>query len=701
MPTLSMAATTTPRASHSVSPTLSRTAVVTQTPNPTRTDSRPPTLTTAVSHTHDVTRSQSPPTTHTAPITTSHSGTVSATLRASITITTAQTASGGQPTHTQPPTHTQRATPTFPRTLTPNTPAPTPAAVGAAPGVSAGTTTGAVIGVVSSPFSGPDALTNIQVLAIFAVMQCRVPGVGSDSARSMLSPLAAGAGRFKYLVGQLLLIVGVVALYAAAIGVVSLITKSYTRAKNILRHPRALPLLHLVTLPGLTFESAMVAYGNDPPITAAERAVGCFMVLVCILSVALYVVVLIRAHREHRISSFATAYSQANLNRFPRLVVFALLPKSWWDDEFLHTACVVAAPLRPSRAMIAGPHGYFRVLLVALVCAVRPGEDGWCDGILITAALICFAHAGFLLLALPYRVPINSIIQFTQSAIVGVVAVGNVAGFSSDVSGALGLTIVGAAILSVVVDMAVFLIEWRVLKTFVEVGEDEELPRVSVWYGEDGVGGNGPSEQQPCSYDSEEMLALAAGGGPRRGSATYNVDDSPSEQIASESFLSLQAMSQAGAAPNHSENPSLENTLGTTPNHNGLRYLTHGTRSHSSSNNSGSKGSSWQRSPQSPAGRLYSPKDTSLGDFVRSSSFSAAHRAHGVGATSLHNEADKTPRMAPTDFAPLYLSADRSSINVEANNTYELVPLDFGAPTPCRTSHKPIRLLHTTASSDQ
>eukprot|EP00742_Colponemidia_sp_Colp-10_P015333 GILJ01017494.1.p1 GENE.GILJ01017494.1~~GILJ01017494.1.p1 ORF type:complete len:807 (+),score=64.09 GILJ01017494.1:111-2531(+) len=188
------------------------------------------------------------------------------------------------------PTSTTTASPTslpteFTNSTFNSTASPSP--VGSPPGfVGVVIATGAVA-VGTSPLLGIEALLSIQLISVFGSMACSVPGVGGSSISYILTPIQMSLGNYGKFVGQVIMYLALVSLYGAALLVLSAVTKSTEKACRMLRHPRAIPLIHQLLISGFTYEACMLLYGNDDP-APWERLVGAVGLVLSICSVAVY-----------------------------------------------------------------------------------------------------------------------------------------------------------------------------------------------------------------------------------------------------------------------------------------------------------------------------------------------------------------------------------------------------------------------------
>eukprot|EP00743_Colponemidia_sp_Colp-15_P013355 GILK01015486.1.p1 GENE.GILK01015486.1~~GILK01015486.1.p1 ORF type:complete len:861 (-),score=-0.39 GILK01015486.1:244-2727(-) len=379
--------------------------------------------------------------------------------------------------------------------------------------VSVSVTTG-VVAVGSGPLSGIDSLMSIQLLSILSTMSCKVPGVGGNSMKNFLTPLKVDLGNYGSLVGQIILCAAVFSVYGLALAALTMVY-TYEKATNVLRHPRLLPIMHQLLFSGLAYECCMLAYGNASP-TPGERAVGCIVLALCLISVIAYPIVthlgfipwhdspVERSAVSHRLDvdkwpgddvpaeldNDGADAKEASLSRRERVAKvfcgtameesygsyteedlgmvwaplrYTVTPKTYWLRPVLRTSRCVHSGLRPERARLAVAHAMYRAALICIVCSVPAQSESWCSGILITAAVICFLHAMFILWTWCFRIPLENIAQALQSAAVGAVAVSNAVEADDSVATSIAMVMMAGSFLAMIIGVLSFYVEWQIL----------------------------------------------------------------------------------------------------------------------------------------------------------------------------------------------------------------------------------------------
>eukprot|EP00742_Colponemidia_sp_Colp-10_P014837 GILJ01016900.1.p1 GENE.GILJ01016900.1~~GILJ01016900.1.p1 ORF type:complete len:624 (+),score=75.30 GILJ01016900.1:1-1872(+) len=367
---------------------------------------------------------------------------------------------------------------------------------------------------------GPDALLSMQLLALFVMVACSIPGVNKGGMSSLLTPLRlSDLNRFEGLVGQIVVIVGAYTAYGAAVLVLSLFVQGgIKRSLEILRHPRAVPYVHQLALSGFMLEACYLLYGNPSP-TVGERVAGAAALAVSIVSIGAYYFIAAQAAwsdtakamsmREGAVEEGKLAiaasynpitgtdafwvdnaipYQSEVYTSVPQPFRFLLVPTDHWARHVLQSGRVVfAASLKPRLYPVTVAHNLVRAALVTIICALPVSSDKECIIVMVLAGAVCVLHAAFVAYARCYRVPIENFLQPGQSLILGSIAfirAGSVRDNFNDDSVEVSSTVMTFAMVvfnacSIAAGISASLIETCIitpkLKALAEMGNAEEL----------------------------------------------------------------------------------------------------------------------------------------------------------------------------------------------------------------------------------
>eukprot|EP00744_Colponema_vietnamica_P005705 GILI01008331.1.p1 GENE.GILI01008331.1~~GILI01008331.1.p1 ORF type:complete len:690 (-),score=124.72 GILI01008331.1:488-2476(-) len=367
---------------------------------------------------------------------------------------------------------------------------------------------------------GPDALLSMQLLALFVMVACSIPGVNKGGMSSLLTPLRlSDLNRFEGLVGQMVVIVGAYMAYGAAVLVLSLFVQGgIKRSLEILRHPRAVPHVHQLALSGFMLEACYLLYGNPSP-TVGERVAGAAALAVSIVSIGAYYFIAAQAAwsdtakamsmREGAVEEGKLAiaasynpitgtdafwvdnaipYQSEVYTSVPQPFRFLLVPTDHWAKHVLQSGRVVfAASLKPRLYPVTVAHNLVRAALVTIICALPVSSDKECIIVMVLAGAVCVLHAAFVAYARCYRVPIENFLQPGQSLILGSIAfirAGSVRDNFNDDSVEVASTVMTFAMVvfnacSIAAGISASLIETCIitpkLKGLAEIGNAEEL----------------------------------------------------------------------------------------------------------------------------------------------------------------------------------------------------------------------------------
>eukprot|EP00658_Telonema_sp_P-2_P004924 TRINITY_DN11841_c0_g2_i5.p1 TRINITY_DN11841_c0_g2~~TRINITY_DN11841_c0_g2_i5.p1 ORF type:complete len:363 (-),score=56.66 TRINITY_DN11841_c0_g2_i5:27-1115(-) len=174
------------------------------------------------------------------------------------------------------------------------------------------------IGVTESPSS-------LQLLIILTTMACRTKNAvgGAEEGQSLLAPLfIPGLGGSKYVVGSFILLASITAVYVLIVHLIFAVIRWRTeddvvaaervwKARLFTFYPR-LPVVGAVLLmPGVTFDSASLLYGDESGSVWWERLIGAVGVALCLVLTAYHVVVGFIAAPHNRVDKLT---SQAYIN---------------------------------------------------------------------------------------------------------------------------------------------------------------------------------------------------------------------------------------------------------------------------------------------------------------------------------------------------------------------------------------------------